>query len=452
MLIVHGAAEAAEALRDRRMRGQHDLPPEMLEASSRALGRPVSSVDEAVRLILDMVRDGGDGAVRDLTGKLDGRDPGDLEVSRRAISDAYRQVPDAVVEALGLAADRAREFHRRGLPTGWFDEEQGYGEVVNPVGRVGAYVPAGSAPLPSTAIMTIVPARVAGVAEVIAVTPPGPSGSPDPSVLVAADIAGVDRVFRIGGAQAVAAMAYGTETVPTVDMLCGPGNVFVTAAKKMLFGEVGIDGLYGPTETLVIADASANPTLCAADLLAQAEHDVMATPILVTTSADLADDVRRELEVRADRLERGATALRSVEGRGCIAVVDSLDEAITLSNDFAPEHVSLMVKDARAYVPRITSAGAIFAGELSHEVLGDYVAGPSHVMPTGGTARFGSGLNVRSFLKFSPVVALDDEQSLALGRAAATIGRAEGLTAHAEAAEIREELRPKVPSPPVGEG
>ena len=443
MLIVHGAAEAAEVLRDRRRRQHDDLPPEVLARSSRALGQPVSTVDEAVRLILARVRDGGDRAVRDLTEKLDGRDPGGLEVSLGAISDAYEQVPDDVVEALRLAADRAREFHRRGLPTGWFDEEQGYGEVVNPMRRVGAYVPAGSAPLPSTAIMTVVPARVAGVYEVIAATPPGPDGSPDPSVLVAADIAGVDRVFRIGGAQAVAAMAYGTETVPAVDMLCGPGNVFVTAAKKMLFGEVGIDGLYGPTETLVVADGSANPTLCAADLLAQAEHDVMATPILVTTSADLANDVQRELQVRADRLERGATARQSVESRGCIAVVDSLDDAIAIANDFAPEHVSLMVEDARAHVPRITSAGAIFAGELSHEVLGDYVAGPSHVMPTGGTARFGSGLNVRSFLKISPVVALDDEQSLALGRAAATIGRAEGLTAHAEAAEIREELRPR---------
>ena len=442
MLIVHGAAEAAEALRDLRRRQHHDIPPGVLARSSTALGQPVSTVEEAVRLILDRVRDGGDHAVRDLTEKLDGRDPGDLEVSRDAISAAYEQVPHAVVEALVLAADRAREFHRRGVPAGWFDERKGYGEVVNPMGRVGAYVPAGSAPLPSTAIMTIVPARVAGVAEVIAVTPPGPGGSPDPSVLVAADIAGVDRIFGIGGAQAVAAMAYGTGTVPPVDMLCGPGNVFVTAAKKMLFGEVGIDGVYGPTETLVVADGSANPTLCAADLLAQAEHDVMATPILITTSPDLADDVRRELDVRADRLERGATARRSVESRGCIAVVDGIDEAIAIANDFAPEHVSLMVEDARAHVPRITSAGAIFAGELSHEVLGDYVAGPSHVMPTGGTARFGSGLNVRSFLKVSPVIALDDEQSLALGRAAATIGRAEGLTAHAEAAEIREELRP----------
>ena len=255
MMIVYGAEKAAEVLRDRRKSQQDDLPHGVLETSSQALGQPVASVDEFVRLVLARVRDGGDRAVRDLTERLDGRAPGDLEVPRSSISDAYEQVSDDVVEALRLAADRAREFHRRSLPTGWFDEEKGYGEVFNAVGRAGAYVPAGSAPLPSTAIMTIVPARVAGVPEVIAVTPPGPGGSPDPSVLVAADIAGVDRVFGIGGAQAIAAMAYGTETVPAVDMLCGPGNVFVTAAKKMLFGEVGVDGLYGPTETLVVADA-----------------------------------------------------------------------------------------------------------------------------------------------------------------------------------------------------
>ena len=441
MIIVHGASEAASVLRDRRARQGEGLPQEVLARSSRALGQPVATVEEAVRLILDMVREGGDRAVRDLSEKLDGRDPGSLEVSGQAIARAYDEVPADVIEALQLAAGRVREFHSRGVPRAWFDDEQGYGEVVNPVERVGAYVPGGSAPLPSTAIMTAVPARVAGVSEVIAATPPGPSGSPDPSVLVAADIAGVDRVFHIGGAQAVAALAYGTETVPAVDMVCGPGNVFVTAAKKMLFGEVGIDGLYGPTETLVVADGLANPTLCAADLLAQAEHDVMATPILITTSAALAADVQRELEVRADRLERGATARQSVESRGCIAVIDDLDEAIALTNEFAPEHVSLMVEDPRSHVSKIRSAGAIFAGELSHEVLGDYVAGPSHVMPTGGTARFGSGLNVRSFVKVSPVVALDDDASLELGRAAATIGRAEGLTAHAEAAEIREELR-----------
>ncbi len=440
MMVVHGTPDAARALKDRRAQRWDDLPDDALVRSSAALGQPVSTVEEAVRLILDRVREGGDSAIRDLAEKLDGDRPGSLEVSARTIANAYEQTPRDVVEALRLAAERAREFHQVGLPKSWFDEERGYGEVVNPVERVGAYVPGGSAPLPSTAIMTAVPARVAGVSEVIVCTPPGPGGDPAPAVLVAADLVGVDRVFRIGGAQAIAAMAYGAETVPAVDMLCGPGSVFVTAAKRLLFGEVGIDGLYGPTETLLIADETANPTLCAADLLAQAEHDVMAAPILVTTSNPLAQDVLRELDGRAERLKRGAIARQSLDRRGCIAVVDSLDDAFDLANEFAPEHVSLMVREPRDHAAKIRNAGAIFAGEFSHEVLGDYVAGPSHVMPTGGTARFGSGLNVRTFVKISPIVALDDASSLELGRAAAAIGRAEGLTAHAEAAEIREEL------------
>ena len=266
----------------------------MLARSSSALGQPVSTVEEAVRLILDMVRDEGDRAVRDLTEKLDGRGPGDLEVSRDAISAAYEQVPHAVIEALGLAADRAREFHQRSLPAGWFDEQKGYGEVINPVGRVGAYVPAGSAPLPSTAIMTIVPARVAGVAEVIAVTPAGGRAARPIRPSWWRPTSPASTAYSVSAARRPSPpWPTARRPSPAVDLLCGPGNVFVTAAKKMLFGEVGIDGLYGPTETLVVADGSANPTLCAADLLAQAEHDVMATPILITTSPDLADDVRR---------------------------------------------------------------------------------------------------------------------------------------------------------------
>ena len=260
-------------------------------------------------------------------------------------------------------------------------------------------------------------------------------------VLVAADIAGVDRVFAIGGAQAIAAMAYGTASVPPADMICGPGNLFVTLAKKHLFGEVGIDGLYGPTETLVVADETANPTLCAADLLAQAEHDVMAMPVLITTSRRLAEQVDREVRVRLERLDRAAIAREAVEARGWIAVVDDLVEAVDLANEFAPEHLSLMVDEPWSYVGRVRNAGAVFVGESSHEVLGDYVGGPSHVMPTGGTARFSSGLGVHSFVKVSPVLALDDRTSSDLAGPAALIARAEGLTAHAEAAELRDELQ-----------
>jgi histidinol dehydrogenase len=223
-------------------------------------------------------------------------------------------------------------------------------------------------------------------------------------------------------------------------MVCGPGNVFVTLAKKMVFGDVGIDGLYGPTETLIIADETANPTLCAADLLAQAEHDPLAKPVLVTTSERLARSVNKEIEARLSRLERKAIASRSVSDHGCIVVVDSLDEALELSNWFAPEHMCLMVEDPWAWVGRVRNAGALFIGEFSHEVLGDYMAGPSHVMPTGGTARFSSGLGVHSFVKITPVLALTPEASLALAQGASTIARAEGLTAHAEAAEVRLEI------------
>jgi histidinol dehydrogenase len=288
--------------------------------------------------------------------------------------------------------------------------------------------------------MTAIPAKVAGVSEVIVCTPAREGGMPHPVVLVAADIAGVDRVFRIGGAQAIAAMAYGTETVPRVDMICGPGNIFVTLAKKLLFGEVGIDGLYGPTETVVVADESANPTLCAADLLAQAEHDPLARPVLITTSASLAAAVEKEARTRLERLERASIAKAAMEEQGCIAIVSSLEEALELANQFAPEHISLMVKEPWAFVGQVRNAGAVFLGEFSHEVLGDYVAGPSHVMPTGGTARFSSGLGVHSFVKVSPVTALDRATASELSRAAALIARAEGLTAHAEAAEVREEL------------
>ena len=259
-------------------------------------------------------------------------------------------------------------------------------------------------------------------------------------MLTAADIAGVDRVFCIGGAQAVAAMAYGTESVPRVDIICGPGNIFVTLAKKLVYGDVGIDGLYGPTETVVIGDSTSNPTLCAVDMLAQAEHDTLARPVLITTSERLADAVDAEITTRLERLDRGAIARASTQEQGCIAVVESMGDALKLANEFAPEHLCLMVQDAWEHLGKVRNAGAVFIGDFSHEVLGDYVAGPSHVMPTAGTARFNSGLGVHSFVKVSPVVALSPETSATISRVASVLGRAEGLTAHAEAAEIREEL------------
>ncbi|MQY55387.1 MAG: histidinol dehydrogenase, partial [Dehalococcoidia bacterium] len=315
--------------------------------------------------------------------------------------------------------------------------EGGLGQIVRPLERVGIYVPGGTACYPSTVLMTAIPARVAGVEEIILTTPPGEGGEVPKATLVAADIADVDRVFKVGGAQAIAALAYGTESIPRVDKVCGPGGLFVTLAKRMVYGAVDIDGLYGPTETVILADDSATPAHCAADLLAQAEHDLLATAILITTSSRLAQEVDREVARQLEGLERVQIAHRSLEERGHIIVVADMEQAIELINLYAPEHLSLMVRDASSYIEKIRNAGAIFIGENSPEVLGDYVAGPSHVMPTGGTARFSSPLGVSDFLKLTSIVSLSDGDLQKLGPAAATIARVEGLTAHARAAELR---------------
>ena len=439
MRIVKGIEAARQVLTEGRGLNLDDVSPQVLQSIEEAFGRAMTPAEE-VGYIIAEVRQRGDAAVREMTLKLDKLDLDEFEVDKKTISEAYDHVNEEVVEALNLAAERVRKFHEMCRVKSWTDYDEGYGQIVNAVQRAGAYVPGGTASYPSTVLMTAIPARVAGVREVIVCTPSSKGEVPSPEVLVAADIAGVDRVFRIGGPQAIAAMAYGTESVPRVDIICGPGNIFVTLAKKMVYGDVGIDGLYGPTETVVVADGTANATLCAADLLAQAEHDALATPVLITTSERLAEDVQKEVDVRLERLERGSIARASVENQGCIVVVHDVLEAIELANDFAPEHLCLNVSDPWAYLGKIKNAGAIFLGEFSYEVLGDYVAGPSHVMPTAGTARFNSGLGVHSFLKISPVVALSPETAKEITRAASVLGRAEGFTAHAEAAEIREEL------------
>ncbi len=439
MNIVRGLADARKALCESRGINLASVPPHVQARTEQVFGQPLTPA-QAVERIIREVRERGDEAVREFTRKLDGAELDGMEVPLSAITEAYERVDEKVTEALSVAAQRIRDFHMASRPKSWMDFSEGYGQIVSPVGRVGAYVPGGTASYPSTVMMTAIPAKVAGVEEVIVCTPSKEGKLPSPVVLVAADIAGVDRVFRIGGAQAIAAMAYGTESVPRVDMICGPGNIFVTLAKKLVYGDVGIDGLYGPTETIVLADDTANPTLCAADLLAQAEHDALARPVLVTTSERLARAVESEARSRVERLERGSIARAAMEGQGCIAIVDTLDEALELANEFAPEHLCLVVSEPWKHVGRVRNAGAVFLGEFSHEVLGDYVAGPSHVMPTDGTARFSSGLGVHSFVKISPVVAVDTATSSEISVAAALIARAEGLTAHAEAAEIREEL------------
>ncbi len=439
MRIVFGVNDARAALSEGRRLDLATVPSVFLDTTERVFGERLSPIDTVSRII-DSVKSDGDQAVRTLTAQLEGMEYQRLEVTAADISAAADTVDSRVVEAFGYAADRIRRFHEAAKPRDWMDFMSGYGCIFRACESVGIYVPGGSVPLPSTVLMTAIPARVAGVRDVILCSPASRDDLPDPTVLAAARIAGVDRVFAIGGAQAVAAMAYGTETVPKVDMVCGPGNVFVTLAKKLVYGDVGIDGLYGPTETLIVADHTANPTFCAADLLAQAEHDPMARPVLLCTSKSLADSVSREVDARLRRLERASVASASVEGQGCIAVIPDLADAIEIANWFAPEHMCLSVEDPWSWIGSIRNAGALFIGDFSHEVLGDYVAGPSHVMPTSGTARFNSGVGVHTFLKTTPVIAFDNEESIALSDAAAIMARAEGLTAHAEAAEIRREL------------
>lgn len=439
MKIVRGLDNARRLLCDGRGLDLEDVPQAVRDGIRRVFGAPLTPLQVVERIVRD-VRHNGDDAVRRLTIDLDGAAPDEFEVPHAAIAEARRQAPPNVVDALETAAGRIRAFHKAAVNKGWMDYAAGYGQIVNAVERAGAYIPGGTALYPSTALMTAIPARVAGVREVVMCTPTKGGGLPHPTVLAAAAIAGVDRVFTIGGAQAIAAMAYGTETIPRVDVICGPGNIFVTLAKKLVYGDVGIDGLYGPTETVVVADDTSNPTLCAVDLLAQAEHDALARPVMITDSERLAAAVVGEVQSRLERLDRGAIARASVEEQGCVVVVNSIDEAVELANLFAPEHLCLMTRDPWAHLGRVRNAGAVFIGEFSHEVLGDYVAGPSHVMPTAGTARFNSGLGVHSFVKISPVVALSGATSAQISGAASALGRAEGLTAHAEAAEIREEL------------
>ncbi len=390
--------------------------------------------EQKVRQIINEVRRRGDAALLDYTAQFDKVRLASLEVSKEAISNAYGKVDAGLVSALQLAAERIRSFHIAQKDSLLRESDRaGLGWLIRPLERIGIYVPGGTAYYPSTVLMTAIPARVAGVKEVILVTPPDEQGTVPPITLAAAYIAGVDRVFCVGGAQAIAALAYGTESIPKVDKICGPGNIFVTLAKKLVYGVVDIDGLQGPSEVLIIADETADPKYCAADLLAQAEHDPLASAILVTTSRRLADEVVREIEQQLPDLKRREIAAESLNNMGKIAVVDSIDEAIELANLYAPEHLCLAVDRAKDYIDKVANAGCILVGENSPVVLGDYVAGPSHVLPTGGTARFSSPLNVTDFIKYTNVIDIDEAGLKKLGPAAQALAEAEGLDAHARA-------------------
>jgi len=397
-----------------------------------------SDIESAVRRIIASVRQDGDKALFACTERFDGVRLKSLEVSPREMAAARKSVDRELLKALKFAAGRVEKFHKtclRRYGKGFLKD--GLGQQVLPLERVGVYVPGGTAAYPSTVLMTAIPARVAGVNEIIMATPCGRDGRVPANTLAAAAIAGVDRIFKIGGAQAVAALAFGTESVPRVDKVCGPGNIYVMTAKKLVYGAVAIDALQGPSEVVVIADDSADPAFCAADLIAQSEHDSMASSILITTSETLADKVQSELKKQLARLPRSAIARQALDERGIIVIAKRLAQAVDLANLYAPEHLSLMVGRAQDYVSYIWNAGCICAGQYSPVVLGDYVAGPSHALPTGGSARFSSPLSVQDFLKISSIIALDDSAILRLGPAAALMADNEGLTGHARAIRLR---------------
>ncbi len=436
--ILTDIEEAKATVLARRPLAEATLPPHVAEGIRRVFGADLTA-EQAVDVIVQRVRDEGDAAIFDLSAKIDGVELSALEVGAPDVKAAYALVPGDIVEALRLAAQRIEAFHRKQVPQSWvdFSEDGALGQIVRPLRRVGIYSPGGTADYPSSILMQAIPARVAGVEEVVVASPPRRSGAPSPLTLVAADIARVDRVFAIGGAQAIAALAYGTRTVPRVDKILGPGNIFVALAKRKLFGIVGIDQLAGPTETVVIADDTANPASAAADLLAQAEHDPLASAILITTSVDFARKVKAEVQRQLSVLPRAEIAARSLQANGGIVVAESIARAIDMANEYAPEHLCLLVENAWSHLGRIRNAGGIFLGEHSPEVAGDYIAGPSHVMPTGGTARFSSPLNILDFVKMTSLIALGEAAVPRLGPAAVTIATAEGFTAHAEAMKVR---------------
>ncbi len=424
-------------LRSRRLEST-ELPPAVKAGVRRVFGEDLSAAAVVDRILADVRRD-GDAALAHYTSQIDGATVDRFEVGEDEFDRAMQTVPKDVLDALRVAHDRIESFHRRQLRSSWIhvDDSGTLGQILRPLERVGVYTPAGRAPYPSSLLMSAVPARVAGVQDIITCAPPNRDGTISPLILAAARIAGIDRVYKVGGAQAIAAMAYGTETIAAVDKIVGPGNIFVVLAKKRVFGDVDIDQLPGPTETLLIADGSARADLCAADLLAQAEHDPLASAIMLTTSAELADAVEEQLAEQLPLLERAEIAGESLRNNGAIVVVPDLPTAFDIANDYAPEHLCLLIQDAWSKLDSVRNAGGIFVGETSPEVLGDYTAGPSHVMPTGRTARFSSPINVEDFIKVISVVGINESGLSKLGPPASKLARAEGLTAHARAVERR---------------
>lgn len=401
-----------------------------------------SEYEETVNEILSNVKENGDQALFEYTLKFDKFQltPENIRVTREEIREAYAQMDSELVEVIKRSAANIRAFHEKQLRNSWFDaKEDGtiLGMKITPIGRVGVYVPGGKAAYPSSVLMNVIPAKVAGVTDIIMTTPPGADGKVNPGTLVAADIAGVGTIYKAGGAQAIAAMAYGTQSIPKVDKITGPGNIFVALAKKAVYGYVSIDSIAGPSEILVLADETANPRYVAADLLSQAEHDELASAILITTSRELAEQVSEEVGGFVARLSRREIMEKSLENYGYILLAEDMEAAIQAANDIASEHLEILTKNPFDTMTRIKNAGAIFLGEYSSEPLGDYYAGPNHILPTNGTAKFFSPVNVDDFLKKTSIISYSREALQAVHEDIERFAESEGLTAHANSIRVR---------------
>ncbi len=415
-----------------------DILENLLKRSPNSYGK----FEASVAAILADVKEKGDAAVFDYTKRFDGADinAGNIVVTKEEIDEAYSLVDEQLVDVIRKALVNIRDYHAKQKQYSWFDSTPNgtiLGQKVTPLNRVGVYVPGGKAAYPSSVLMNIIPAKVAGVNQIIMTTPPGKDGKVNPGTLVAANEAGVDVIYKVGGAQAIAAMAYGTDSIRKVDKIVGPGNIYVALAKKAVYGHVSIDSIAGPSEILVIADETANPRYVAADLLSQAEHDEMASAILITTSEELADKVSEEIDGFVAELSRSEIISKSLENYGYILIAKDIDEAVETANEIASEHLEIVTKDPFTVMTKIRNAGAIFLGEYSSEPLGDYFAGPNHVLPTNGTAKFFSPLGVDDFIKKSSIISYSREALEPIHEDIIKFANAERLTAHANSIKVR---------------
>ncbi|MEB3230016.1 MAG: histidinol dehydrogenase [Leptolyngbyaceae bacterium] len=424
---------------------------ELRRICDRTYNEAILDKELAVREIVQAVRADGDQALLHYTKEFDRQQfyAEDLKVTGAELEAAYQQVPTPLLEAIRLACRNVEAFHRKRVPRSWVefeDQDVVLGKRYTPVDRAGLYVPGGRAAYPSSVIMNVIPARVAGVPRIVMVTPPGAEKKLNPVVLVAAQEAGVSEIYRVGGAQAIAALAYGTATIPKVDVITGPGNIYVALAKKMVYGTVGIDSIAGPSEVLVIADSTANASHVAADLLAQAEHDPMAAAILITTDSALARQVVSEVQIQLEDHPRRIDTEKAIAHYGLVIIVDTLDTAAQLSNEFAPEHLELEIAEPWELLDQIRHAGAIFLGYSTPEAVGDYIAGPNHTLPTSGAARYASALGVETFMKHSSIIQYSPQALQSVAHSIDTLAMAEGLPSHAASVRIRCKL--PEPSPP----